>query len=401
MIESINNQDISHNNLEELSSYFKQAELVDKDLYKKAELILQNTNSFTVQNLAVECIVASKNENRNELLLKLTNHHNLNVRRLAFQGLERIQFKSSLQTGTVFRAVLEETIQDYTYLIRIHKLIPSVEQDKDLHEAILEEVNHLKYQVLSILSWNYDSKSIDVIKETLFGDNDDKNSSYLALELIDSLIENEFKLLVLPLFEEHSSAWKFRRLNAHYHLEELSYRAALEDLMNRDYPKIDVWMKACALLTIDRIGLEKSLQVVKSYAFHPNAFLQELANSLLNKNSNWKSVYERLNSLKASRFFTGLRTYQLLPLAMSMKVISGSADQISLQEHLALVVDGAFLYSGKADLNLGNGIISHNKTIQQLKLSENSTIYTLSMDEFSNILSASSDLVDQLVKEHN
>ena len=401
IIETINNQDITHNNLEELSEYFKNANNVDDELYKKAELILQNTNSFTVQNLAIECIVAAKNEIKSELLLKLTNHHNLNVRRLAFQGLERINFKSSLQSGTIFRAALEDVIQDYTYLIRLHKLIPSVEEDKDLHEAILEEVKHLKYQVLSILGWNYDSKSIAVIKETLFGDNEDKNSSYLALELIDSLIDNEFKPLVLPLFEEHSSAWKYRRLNSHYHLEELSYRTALEDMMNRDYPKIDVWIKACALITINRIGLEKSLQVVKSYKFHPEPFLKQLANDLLTKKSDWENVIERLNSLKSSKLFTGFRTYQLIPLVRSMKVISGPNNLISLDEYLTIITKGSFDYSGGNELDLSSGLISNNKVIQKLQLNEDSMIYTISVDEFSNVLSASSELVEQFLKERN
>ena len=365
----------------EFNAYLNK-EVIGEELVKRFELILQTSTSLVEQNLAIESIVFNDSKQREKTLLKLTKHHDLYVRRLAFKGLDRVEFKQQGQSdNTIFRNELDDVIHDYLYITQALKTIPSIEEFKDLYYALVEEELGLKYHILSVLSWNYDRHSIAVIKETIFGDNQEGNSANLAFELIDSLIDNEFKKLVLPVFENQTYAWKARRLNANFHLPEQSFRKSLEDLMNRDYLKISVWIKACAMKSLNKIGIKDSLRTMKSYEQHPNQFLRSIATNILAGNKDKHPVFQMVNTLKENPVFANYRSYQLIPLATAVKSIKNGAVP---GNSIALITEGKFdALEGNSNA-IENGFVFSSNVSGQINQGSSITAYALPFKEFAN-----------------
>jgi hypothetical protein len=107
--------------------------------------------------------------------------------------------------------------------------------------------------------------------------------SWLAREIIEMAIDDQVKTMLLPLFADTSDEDKVRQLFRVFPGEIPEYGKLQEDILNRDYNLLGIYIRACVLRRINEIASESMRETVISLLFNPEVILQEEAAGLLAK----------------------------------------------------------------------------------------------------------------------
>jgi hypothetical protein len=158
-------------------------------------------------------------------------------------------------------------------------------ESTDLQQALLQELEEKKEQMFLLLSLLYDSKTIGHIREHI--ESADNNAKIYALEISDMMISTEIKELFFPIFDDMPIQERLNRFSQHFPQEKLGVFDRIEDIVNKDYSKINRWTKACALNMLSGIDEAEPGQVQELLAanlVNPEPLLAELAGWILYNN---------------------------------------------------------------------------------------------------------------------
>lgn len=161
-----------------------------------------------------------------------------------------------------------------------------------LLDAINKEINRWSTFLFNLLSVTYDSGSIKRIKENL--ESGTVESVNYALEMIDIVIEDSIKPKLIPLLDVIPDEERVKSLYQFFPGEVTSYQKLIEDIVNRDYNLLGIWIRACAIRNTSRIehpGLTESLIAL---LFSPEEILREEAAMLISRSD--KAVYESVSN---------------------------------------------------------------------------------------------------------
>lgn len=135
--------------------------------------------------------------------------------------------------------------------------------------------------LFNLLSIAYSPGSIMKIRENL--DYGTYGSVNHALEMIDIVIDDHIKPMLISLLDVVSDEDKLKNLHQFFPVEIPVYEQLIEDIINRDYNLIGVWAKACTLRNLTKIsGISLSESVV-ALLFSPEKIIQEEAARLIGR----------------------------------------------------------------------------------------------------------------------
>jgi ATP/ADP translocase len=176
--------------------------------------------------------------------------------------------------------------------------------DSFILEALEKEISRWNDFLFSILSITYEAGSITRIRENLEGGT--VESVNYALEMIDMVIDDSIKPKIIPLLDVIPDEEKVKHLFQFFPGEIPDYRKLIEDIINRDYNLLGIWIRACTLRNLREINPESLGESVVALLFSPEVILREEASGVLSRSKKglYAEVSPRIPSDKRERLKT-------------------------------------------------------------------------------------------------
>lgn len=209
-----------------------------------------------------------------QLLLSKLNYSNQNVSAKALETLSQCDYTVPEENkNSIFeaiRVVCQNLVWDMSASINTdkHNLSPI------LKDAIEVEISRNFDKIFNLLSLLYDGKSIFNIKSNLFGNNDDQAT--FALELLDMLLEDTLKPVLLPLLNKASYYEKIQSLSNEFDIKSFGKEELLLTLIDRDYNWLNRWTKAVALNLLFENSYQDTTIFVANMV-NPDEILREIS----------------------------------------------------------------------------------------------------------------------------
>jgi hypothetical protein len=99
--------------------------------------------------------------------------------------------------------------------------------------------------------------------------------------MIDLVIDESIKPKLIPLLDVIPDEDKVKNLYQFYPGEIPDYKNLIEDIINRDYNLLGIWIRACAIRNLPEIETESLVESIVALLFSPEAILQEESARLL------------------------------------------------------------------------------------------------------------------------
>jgi hypothetical protein len=388
---------------------------------------IESAKTNSEKKLILDVLVNSGDPYVNEFLIHQLDYPDYDLKQMAFDALEKREFKYAAVQEFYFRTSIETILSQITYFISAIEAIPLEPEFTDLKEALTEEENNLKNRLLSVLTWKYDRSSIMVIRENIFPS---KKTEYvnniLALELIDNLIDREIKDQVMPVFESGAYAARLSTMNKWYHFPFLDTDQCLESILHHDYTHMSTWTKACALKVLSGKKSTEHAKLIRGFLFHPHPFLQNLSNESFEANHesdagfkpnrtkirlNGDQTFHLVKYLKHNKFFAKVPVNNLLAFCLhfEQKRSLDLMELVSIEKQrnfLYFTVKGNTVYEFNKifpDALVGGEVIlpdvfGDNK-LRKILLSKDSSFFQVSRTEFTEFFISSNQLMNTVLTE--
>ncbi len=142
-----------------------------------------------------------------------------------------------------------------------------------LLEPLNNEIARWNTFLFKLLSIAYDSGSVDKIRENM--ESGTVESVNYALEMIDIVVDESIKPKLVPLLDVIPDEDKVKALFQFFPGEIPEYRKLIEDIINRDYNLLGIWIRACVIRDMHKIESESISESLVALLFSPEIILQE------------------------------------------------------------------------------------------------------------------------------
>lgn len=311
---------------------------------------------------------------------KINTTENL-IRNQALLSLSRLSYTATVSEQVFIKQYLTDEVSVVVWIIASILGLPKEESTQFLIKALEYELEIKKKNIYALLSLLYDSQTINLIKENL--ENGDKNSWVYALEIVDILISENIKTIVIPLLEDLPYEEYLKKMEDAFPQEKMEVSDRLIEIINKDFAKITAWTKACAMIILsDYPANNRTAGVLLSFITNPDLLLQQTAIFSLQKSfpavlservALFKEtkkmqfnheiegikagkfiVFEIINLFKKNRYFNKINENIVKEIAVFVKEVSlNDGDQLLFdikgESYSYLIVSGeiAFLNKGK------------------------------------------------------
>jgi ATP/ADP translocase len=215
------------------------------------------------------------------------------VKEVALKLLLESNFKSPDQERDHIHQLISDVIGIIVWDISAKICLERI-NDENLLQTLNKEIARWNLFLFDLLSITYDSGSISRIRENLASGT--VESINYALEMIDLVIYESIKPKIILLLDVIPDETKVRNLNQFYPGEIPDYPKLIDDILNRDYNLLGIWIRACALRKMPSIDSETLAQSVIALLFSPEPILQEESAKLVARSDNkiYSSVSGRI-----------------------------------------------------------------------------------------------------------
>jgi hypothetical protein len=141
--------------------------------------------------------------------------------------------------------------------------------------SLKREVHRTREFLFELLELLCDRRAIRLVRQHL--ERGGQEASVYALEIADLVIPPALKPIVLPLFEPLTPAQCLRRLEHAFPQPRIKPEERLRALAHRDYSRIGLWTKACALEALAAVSDGRVPDDLVAHLFNPEPLLQEIA----------------------------------------------------------------------------------------------------------------------------
>jgi len=264
------------------------------ELEHQAENVLKSFGSEAAEELRRFSLISSGNLKISKTILRLLAVSNtIENRGFLFERLwsasrqiKEFALERLIDTGFTpapeEKLILHQLIRD-TIGIMLWNLSARIclkeQNDTFLLEALEKEIRRWNKYFFNLLSVTYDASLIRVIREKL--EEGSAEGTCFAREMIDMVIDDQLKTLILPLLNDTSEEEKVLQMFRFFPGEIPEYNKLLEDILNRDYNFVGIFIRACVLRNMKETGSESMGESVISLLFNPEVILQEEAAGLL------------------------------------------------------------------------------------------------------------------------
>jgi hypothetical protein len=122
-----------------------------------------------------------------------------------------------------------------------------------LRAALNRKLERHREQIFFLLSFIYEAQSIMTARDTLYLARGSGEKRAYALEIIDTLVSQELKEILLPFLDELPPAERLRRLSDPFPQQSLSQLQRLQEIIIGPDRWLTPWIKACALWALARL----------------------------------------------------------------------------------------------------------------------------------------------------
>jgi len=222
--------------------------------------------------------------------------------------------------------------------------------DTFLLEPMSMEIARWNKFLFNLLAIAYDPGSVNKIRENL--ESETIESVNFALEMMDLVIDESIKPKLVPLVDIIPDEDKVKALFQFFPGEIPEYYSLLENIINRDYNLLGIWIKACVIRNIDKIDNENLAESMRALLFSPEAILREESARLIS------GLDKELYKSAAGRLSDNIKE-QL------DKIISRETPSGELLYEKTVFLSGCFTGLTEDDLLLAAGALQYLDTFKQ------------------------------------
>lgn len=238
----------------------------------------------TETSIAILRILAEEGSNDNLMFLFSRLWSNSRqVREVALKLLADSRFKSPDQERDHIHQMISDVIGIITWDLSAKISLKKI-NDERLLQPLNKDIARWNLFLFNLLSITYDSGSISRIRENLSGGT--VESVNYALEMIDIVIDESIKPKIIPLLDAIPDEIKVKNLSHFYPCEIPDNPKLIDDILNRDYNLLGIWIRACALRNITSVDSGILAQSVIALLFSPEQILQEESAKLIARSGN-------------------------------------------------------------------------------------------------------------------
>ena len=288
------------------------------------------------------------------------------VRTQVLLALRRCGFQATGGTAASVRARITAEITEVARLVAILNDIVVSPTTALLQDSARHQLQQARERLLLLLSFIYNPDAIRRVRDHLHVPSPEKRA--YAMELLDVLVDYEWRERLLAVFEELTLEARVQRLQTWFPQRRLGLQARLDALAMQGGSEEHPWMRACAAYLLQpgdsqmRSTIEKVLilKTVSLFAGTPNEVLAELTTVLEEVElSAGRTIFEKgdvgtsmyiiadgrvrvhdgdwtLNDLGAGEFFGEMAVLNTVPRVASVTAIEPTRlfrlDQDSLYE---------------------------------------------------------------------
>ena len=272
VVQSINIPILGNDAVNVLRSFGKEA---DEELRRFYLLSSGNVNTcrLIIRLLGENC----DNENKAFLFSRLWSNSRL-IRETTLRNLSDCGFVPKEDEKDKLHQMISDVVAVMTWNLSA-KIVLKRNADTFLSDELEKEIERWNRFLFSLLSITYDKNSITRIRENLQGGT--VESVNYALEMIDMVIDDSVKPKIIPLLDVIPDEEKVKHLFQFFPGEIPDYGKLIEDILNRDYNLLGIWIRACVLRTIKTTDSKYLKESIIALLFSPELILQEEAARLL------------------------------------------------------------------------------------------------------------------------
>jgi hypothetical protein len=153
--------------------------------------------------------------------------------------------------------------------------VGEVEAAALLQDALCARLARARIRLFYLLSFIYDAQAILRARDNLSHPSAEKRA--YALEVIDVLIAQELKGLLLPLLQGASPSQQLKALEGAFAQPRLTPTQRLKEMLDGAEGRLNAWTRACALYTLGRLDAVELRDTVVAALSAPDSLVRETA----------------------------------------------------------------------------------------------------------------------------
>jgi len=310
-----------------------------------------------IQQKILQLFEAIGGANAIKYLREKIHHPDNDIRFQVLLSLSNLEYHASATEIAFIKQTIEDSVETMVWIMASLNDLTANVNTLSIRQALLQELEDKKEHVFLLLSLLYDSKTIGHIREYI--ESQDTNAKIYALEISDMTISDDIKELFFPIFEDLSIVEKLHRFSLRFPQETMTMVKRIEDIINKDYSKINRWTKACAIHTLSHIPEDDSVMaeaLLAANIVNPDPLIGELSAWILysgfrsyyidtmirfekkattqvseifrkiklrEKNADLL-IYEKIMMLKTTEFFAPVPEIKILNLIIALNDLTGT-----------------------------------------------------------------------------
>jgi|GEM_PF-455797 len=229
-------------------------------------------------------------------LSKRIDYPDRDVREQVVRSLSKMGFVASAKEQQVLKEIIKSEVSIIIWMMAAVSDIKDYPGTTELEQALTTELNYKRNNLFSTLSLLYDSRTVQLVRESMSSAN--PNSRSYGLEIIDLMLSPDLKEILIPLFEENTIPGYLAQYQTKFPYQRLTIDKRLADIVNKEYDKVNLWIKACAIELIPEYPNAESPDILSANVAHKDPLIVESAASALNKTSpdRFERLMERLQN---------------------------------------------------------------------------------------------------------
>ncbi len=241
-----------------------------------AESILNNTmDSFQLKFETAKMLGEVTTEKSVKLLLNSLENQSVEMRDVLVESLKRVVM--NLKTISLDDAKLEKLLinefQFYFQLLYYKQVLMSKIKFEEMLYLLETKLSNSLRRIFSILSISYGNKLFDTIYFNVSQKSISKEQKSNAIELIDNILDKEFKKILIPLIEISDENEKLKFGYENFMLKERSFNSIMEVFVTDD----NHWVRSITLFTIAKEQLMELSDRVENFFYDPSPLVRETA----------------------------------------------------------------------------------------------------------------------------
>ncbi|MFP4390285.1 MAG: HEAT repeat domain-containing protein, partial [Desulfococcaceae bacterium] len=188
-----------------------------------------------------------------------------------------------------------EEAGDATWALSVLVDIGDHEDTAVLARALKNEVDKNRRRIFSLLALIYPPSK--VVQAQLNFNSNDRERRANALEILDNLLNNDLKNVVIPLMDDIPDPQRQSRLVDYYPQERKGRHDRLREILGRSQQWTTAWTRTCALFTVGQIGIREFHDAVVNCLADGDPVVRETAVWALGR-LNPDDLVQRLNPMR-------------------------------------------------------------------------------------------------------